>query len=253
MTETHGRDVGRPVFFVPSEALLADAIRLDGAEGRHAAVVRRLRVGEELILTDGAGYAVHGRVAAVVGKAGLEVEVLSRHTEPAPTPRIVVVQALPKGERGELAVEMLTEVGVDRIVPWQAERCVTRWTADRAAKGVARWRATAAEGAKQSRRVWWPEVSDLASTSDVVALLRAAASAVILHESAERPLADVPVQADGEVVIVVGPEGGLTDAELSQFTDAGAVAVRLGPTVLRTSTAGPVAAGVILSRTRRWA
>jgi 16S rRNA (uracil1498-N3)-methyltransferase len=226
------RDHGRPVFFAPREALLADVVRLDGAQGRHAASVRRMRVGEELTLADGKGYAAHGKVAAVVDKAGLDVDVLSRYTEPAPTPRIVVVQALPKGERGEVAVETLTEVGVDQIVPWQAQRCVTRWPADRAAKGVARWRASAAEAAKQSRRVWWPEVT--------------------VHESANRPLADVPVPDHGEIVILVGPEGGLTDAEVSLFAGAGGLAVRLGPTVLRTSTAGTVAAGIVLARTTRW-
>jgi 16S rRNA (uracil1498-N3)-methyltransferase len=211
-----------------------------------------MRVGEELTLADGKGYAAHGKVAAVVDRAGLDVEVLSRYAEPAPTPRIVVVQALPKGERGEVAVETLTEVGVDQIVPWQAERCVTRWPADRAAKGVARWRASAAEAAKQSRRVWWPEVTELASADEVATRVAAATTAVILHESAKRPLADVPVPDHGEIVILVGPEGGLTDAEVSLFAGAGGLAVRLGPTVLRTSTAGTVAAGIVLARTTRW-
>jgi 16S rRNA (uracil1498-N3)-methyltransferase len=164
-----------------------------------------------------------------------------------------VVQAIPKGDRGELAVELLTEVGVDTVVPWTAARCVAVWRGDRAAKSLARWRSAAHEAAKQARRAWFPEVLGPATTAEVVDLLRGATLPVILHEASERPLADLPVPAEGEIVVVVGPEGGLTDEEASAFADAGAALVRLGPTVLRTSTAGVAAAAALLSRTSRWA
>jgi 16S rRNA (uracil1498-N3)-methyltransferase len=238
-----------PVFLC--DRLAGDRIVLDGPEGRHAAAVRRLRPGERADLTDGAGQVVECTVTSA-GRDSLELEALSRRYEPAPAPRIVVVQALPKGDRGELAVETMTEVGVDVVVPWAAARCVTQWRPERRAKSLARWRATAREAAKQSRRAWLPEVTDLATTADVAARLADAALAVVLHEEAERPLSGLEVPAEGELVVVVGPEGGVTDEELARFGDAGAVPALLGPTVLRTSTAGVAAASVLLTRTGRW-
>jgi 16S rRNA (uracil1498-N3)-methyltransferase len=241
-----------PVFLADRDALVEGArVVLDGDEGRHAATVRRLAPGEDVVLVDGAGVRAEGRVAAV-GKGRLEVDVVTCTESPAPAPRLVVVQALPKGDRGPLAVETMTEVGVDVVVPWSAARCVTQWRDDRVGKSLGRWRATAREAAKQSRREWFPEVTDLASMSDVVALLGRAALGVVLHESAEQPLADLDVPASGDVVVVVGPEGGLTDDELTAFAGSGVAASRLGPTVLRTSTAGAAAAAVLLSRTARW-
>ncbi|MPZ97444.1 MAG: 16S rRNA (uracil(1498)-N(3))-methyltransferase [Propionibacteriales bacterium] len=238
-----------PVFL--AESLVGDEIVVDGAEGRHAAVVRRVRVGEQVDLTDGLGGMASCRVIAT-SKTGLTCAVESRRTETAPAPRLVIVQALAKGDRGELAVELLTEVGVDVIVPWAAARCVTRWQGERAAKSLARWRATAREAAKQSRRAWFPDVRDLVSTADVGGLLTAAALPVVLHEAAEVPMAGLIVPAVGDVVVVVGPEGGLTDDEVSAFDRAGGRALRLGPSVLRTSTAGVAAVAALLSRTPRW-
>jgi 16S rRNA (uracil1498-N3)-methyltransferase len=242
--------MGAPVFALPTALLLAgDELVLDGAEGRHAAAVRRVRTGEAVVVTDGAGHAAATEVTSA-DPTGLRLAVISRWEEPERQPRIVVVQALPKGDRGELAVETLTEVGVDVIVPWAAERCITRWRDDRAVKGLNRWRSTAREAAKQSRRVRWPEVRPLATTEDVTALLAGADLAVVLHEEAVTPLASVTVPLGGDVVLVVGPEGGISDGELEAF--AYAQHVRLGPSVLRTSTAGTVAAGIVLAATARW-
>lgn len=226
--------------------------RLEGPEGHHAAVVRRLRVGEGLSLTDGAGGVALAAVVGV-GKAALDLHVTETRTVPAPAPRLVVVQALTKGERGELAVEVLTEVGADVIVPWSADRSVVRWTGERGEKSSRRWRTTAREAAKQSRRAWFPEVTDVTATEDVVELLSRAATAVVLDASADVPAGDVVPSAEGDLVLVVGPEGGLTEDELAAFRSVSATAVRLGPTVLRASTAGVVAAGALLSRTPRWA
>jgi 16S rRNA (uracil1498-N3)-methyltransferase len=244
-----------PVFLAASEALVGagpgDSVVLDGPEGRHAAVVRRLRPGEQVVLTDGLGTSV-GCAVAEVSKSGLVCEVHDRHSAPAPSPRLVVVQALPKGERAELAVQMLTEVGADVIVPWSAARCVVHWRGDRAAKSLARWRKHAREAGKQARRWWLPEVADLATTADVAKLLGSATLPVVLHEAAQRPLSELPVPDRGDIVVVVGPEGGISDAEVATLEEAGAQSVRLGPSVLRTSTAGAVAGGVLLSRTPRW-
>ncbi|MGH3388887.1 MAG: 16S rRNA (uracil(1498)-N(3))-methyltransferase [Actinomadura sp.] len=240
-----------PVFLAEAAQLGGDRVVLGGAEGRHAATVRRLRVGERVDLTDGAGLLVECVVAGV-GQGSLELDVVARHREPPPDPRIVVVQALPKGDRGELAVEMLTEVGVDEIVPWSASRCVTRWRPDRREKSVGRWRTTAREAAKQARRSRLPVVADLASTAEVAERVAAAARALILHEEAGAPLSGIRPPETGELLLIVGPEGGISDDELDVFTAAGGVPARLGPTVLRTSTAGVAAAAVLLSACGRW-
>src|SRR5437868_3405139 len=227
-----------PVFI--AEDLAGTEIVLAGPEGRHAAAVRRMRVGERIDLTDGAGSVAEG-VVVQAGKESLTIEVLARRRVPAPRPRLIVVQGLPKGDRGELAVEMMTEAGVDVVVPWSASRCVTQWKAERAAKGLAKWRSTAREAGKQARRAHLPEVAELASTAEVAGLLAGAALGLVLHEEAEGTLSNVALPADGDIVLVVGPEGGISDEEVAAFTAAGAVSALLGPTVLRTSTAGVAA------------
>jgi 16S rRNA (uracil1498-N3)-methyltransferase len=232
-------------------AIVGESVTLDGDEGHHAAVVRRITEGEQLLLTDAAGTVATCRVTAV-GKGSLIAEVLETRTSPAETPRLTVVQAIPKGERGELAVEMLTEVGADVIVPWAAARSIARWKGDRTEKSLAKWRSAAREAAKQSRRPHFPTVAGLATTEDVVGLLADASVRVVLHEAASGPLADVPVPGRGEIVIVVGPEGGITDEELEAFSRVGAEPLRLGSSVLRSSTAGVAAAAALLSRTPRW-
>jgi 16S rRNA (uracil1498-N3)-methyltransferase len=240
-----------PVFLADSARLRADRVVLDGAEGRHAATVRRLRPGERVDLTDGAGLLAECVVAAA-DRASLTLDVLSRRTDPEPAPRLVVVQALPKGDRGELAVETMTEAGVDEIVPWAAARCVTQWRPERREKALGRWRNTAREAAKQARRSRLPEVADLASTGDVADRIAAASLALVLHEDAREPLSAVRPPGDGDIVLVVGPEGGIADEELERFAAAGGRPTRLGPTVLRTSTAGVAAASVLLAATGRW-
>ena len=240
-----------PVFVHPGVAAVTPGqqIVLDGEEARHAVVVKRIRVGERIVLTDGAGASVTG-VVAVADKSTLTLDVdEARRTQPE-LPRVVVVQAIPKGDRGELAVEMLTEVGVDEIVPWAASRCVAVWQGDRAAKSLAKWRATARESAKQARRTWFPEITDVVGTDEVAKRLEKASVPVVLHEAASWPLADLPVPGRAEIVIVVGPEGGISDEELAAFAAVGAEPVRLGSSVLRTSTAGVAATAALLARSR---
>jgi len=240
-----------PVFLVAELPPVGPAL-LDGPEGRHAALVRRLGPGETLLLADGAG----GRASCVVVAAerdSLRLDVREIERVPRPTPTVTVVQALPKGDRGEAAVEMMTEAGVDVVVPWQASRSVTRWKEARGDKALARWRSTAREAAKQSRRLWLPDVADLASTAAVRTLLSSMDAAFVLHEDAGEPLAVTPLATGlGSIALVVGPEGGIAPDELEQFVAAGAVPVRLGPTVLRTSTAGVAALAVVYARTSRW-
>lgn len=228
-----------------------DRVELTGPEGRHAATVRRVGVGEQLDLTDGSGLRVRARVREV-GADRLTLEALSVTVDPESAPRLVLVQALAKGDRGELACELATEVGVDEIVPWAAQRCIVRWEGARGEKALARWRSSAREAAKQSRRARHPVLADPVTTGVLLDRVQAA-QCFVLHERATEALATVALPAVGDVLLVVGPEGGITDAELGELHAAGATAVRLGASILRTSTAGAAAAAVVSARTARWA
>jgi 16S rRNA (uracil1498-N3)-methyltransferase len=242
-----------PVHLVPtlSGVSVGSVVEVTGDEAHHAVAVRRLAVGEQVVLTDGCGASATGEVEST-GKRVFAVTVTAVDvTEPA-TPRITVVQALPKGERGELAVEVLTEIGVAEIIPWAASRSVAVWRGERAVKSHAKWISTAREAAKQARRSWFPVVAPLATTAQVTALVRAADLAVVLHEEGPASFASLPVPATGSIVVVVGPEGGISPDELAAFAEAGVQGVKLGDEVLRTSTAGVAAVAALLSRTARW-
>ncbi|MFC0034037.1 16S rRNA (uracil(1498)-N(3))-methyltransferase [Micromonospora chaiyaphumensis] len=241
-----------PLFLV--EALpTGDTLTLDGPEGHHAATVQRLRVGEELLLADGRGGTA-GAVVTAVGRGTLDLRVTSRGYADAPVPRLVVVQGIAKGDRGELAVQAMTEVGVDEIVPWAASRSVTQWRGDRGVRAREKWAATAREAAKQARRPWLPVVAGTPdeSTTTVTRRIAGAAAAFVLHEEADDRLTTADLPDVGEIVLVVGPEGGIAPTELSAFEQAGARPVRLGPSVLRTSTAGVAALTVLSTRLHRW-
>jgi 16S rRNA (uracil1498-N3)-methyltransferase len=234
-----------PLFLV-DELPAAGGFVLDGPEGRHAADVTRLRAGERLLLGDGRG-ATASAVVAAAGKGRLNLSIVERWYAAPPDPRLVVAQGLAKGDRGELAVQMMTEAGVDRIVPWSAARSMVRWQGERGERARERWAATAREAAKQARRPWVPEVAPLAGTGAVAAL-----ATFVLHEEAKVPLSTVEIPGRADIALVVGPEGGVTPEELAAFQAAGAVPVRLGDTVLRTSTAGLAALAVLSARLRRW-
>ncbi|HEY2299662.1 MAG TPA: 16S rRNA (uracil(1498)-N(3))-methyltransferase [Jatrophihabitans sp.] len=231
-----------PALFLVETLPSEDRFELTGDEGRHAARVRRLAVGESLVVGDGRGGQACCTVAAVTAE-GLDLSVTSRRFVPAPLPRLVVVQALPKGDRADLAVETMTELGVDAIIPWAAARSVTQWQGPRGAKALDKWRRTAREAAKQSRRAWVPEVRDPAGE---------VTPTFVLHESASLRLASAELPSADEILVAVGPEGGISDEELARFEAGGAVAVRLGEPVLRTSTAGAAALAVLSVRLGRW-
>nr|WP_246383516.1 16S rRNA (uracil(1498)-N(3))-methyltransferase [Microbacterium proteolyticum] len=240
--------------FVTDDAASAhpgDAVSLTGSEAHHAAAVRRVRVDETVTLGDGRGAWLEGIVTAATPKQ-VDVRVTARTDLPAAAPRFVLVQALAKGDRDELAVQAATELGVDAIVPWQAARSVSRWDA-KADKGIARWRTIVREAAKQAHRAWIPEVEGVARTTDLVTMA-GTALVLVLEPSASDRLTVVASEAvDGrDVVLVVGPEGGIAPEELSALTDAGARLVRLGDTVLRTSTAGAAAISVLSAAHGRW-
>jgi len=228
------------------------SLLLDGPEGRHAATVRRLRPGELVQVGDGRGALVRAVVRAV-GRDRVELEVLSRVAVAAPALRVVLAQALVKGERGELAVELATEAGVDEVLPWRAGRCVARWEdGPRGERALARWRSSAREAAKQARRAWVPPVREAVTTAGLCERAGTAAGALVLHETASTGLAEAALPGHGELLVVVGPEGGVTDAELDELVTAGAAVVRLGPQVLRACTAAAVALGALGVLSSRW-
>lgn len=230
-----------PVFLtdLPDRPALGGVVALTGDEGHHAAVVRRLRVGEVVVLADGAGSGVRGEVVETT-KKGLTVRVTELLTAPEPAVRWVLAQALAKGGHDEQAIDMATQAGIGEVVPWQSERAIVRWSGDKAAKGAEKWRRTVREAAKQSRRLRVPEVHDVVDTAQLALLAAEADAAYVLHESAGQWLAEVGVPTHGRVLLVVGPEGGITPAELDTLVAAGAVPVLVSDAVLRSSTAGLV-------------
>ncbi|WP_442928330.1 16S rRNA (uracil(1498)-N(3))-methyltransferase [Microbacterium sp. MMO-56] len=235
-----------------ADARPGDTVTLRGAEAHHAVVVRRVRVGEAVTVGDGRGVWVTGTVSEPIAPKQLSVLIDGRSDVAPASPRLVLAQALAKGDRDELAVQAATELGADEIVPWQASRSVSRWDAAKAQKGVARWGAIVREAAKQAHRAWVPEVAEPATTAQLAA--RPNSRLLVLEPTAATALTTVDVDPDGadDLVLVVGPEGGISSDELDAFVAAGATPVRLGDTVLRTSTAGPAAIALLNARLARW-
>ncbi|MFJ6078229.1 16S rRNA (uracil(1498)-N(3))-methyltransferase [Pseudarthrobacter sp. NPDC092419] len=253
--------MSNPVFFAPAGSL--DGVGpgavfvLEGPEARHAVAVKRLAQGEPVDIVDGVGRRLTGTVTSS-GPSRLEVECLTITAEARPDVRLILVQALAKGDRDELAIETATELGIDAVVPWQSERSIVRWKGDRAAKAHAKWQSVVAAAAKQARRAWIPEVRPAVETSALAAAVEAADLAVILHEDAVRPLRNVleewRIRGDGvrEVLLIVGPEGGISPREVTRLCDKGAVTALLGTHVLRSSTAGPAAVVLASDVLGRW-
>lgn len=256
--------MSNPVFFTAPGTLESQVpgsvFVLEGAEARHAVTVKRLAVGEPVDIADGAGKRLTGTVTAVA-QGELTVECGSMVDEPRPGIRLVLVQALAKGDRDELAAETATELGIDAVIPWQAERSIVRWKAERAAKAHAKWQSVVTAAAKQARRAWIPEVRAAVDSAGLQAAVAAADLAVILHEDAVRPLRRVleswletsePDAGAREVLLIVGPEGGISPREVTRLCDAGAVTALLGHHVLRSSTAGPAATVLASDILGRW-
>lgn len=245
--------MSRPVYVqeFPTPPTVGEVIELTGDEGRHAVSVKRTGVGEQIELVDGHGTRAVITVTGVSGKDRLTGVVDCVANEPSPRPTVTVIQALPKAARSELTVDLLTQAGADVIVPWQAGRSVANW-GKKQDKGLAKWRAAARAAAKQSRRSRIPEITPVVDQAAVAALIQAAPLALMLHEDATGKITDQPVAQVDSVVLIIGPEGGISPAELDAFTTAGAHPVRLGPEVLRTASAGMVALAALGAVTDRW-
>ena len=255
--------MSNPVFFTAAGALdgmvPGGLFVLEGPEARHAVTVKRLSPGESVDIVDGAGTRMTGKVVSA-GPSGLEVECATVAAEPRPDIRLVLVQALAKGDRDELAIETATELGIDAVIPWQSERSIVRWKGDRAARAHAKWQSSVAAAAKQARRAWIPDVRPAVESAGLCAAVAAADLAVILHEDAVRPLRTVLEAWQGgggegprEVLLIVGPEGGISPREVTKLCSAGAVTALLGHHVLRSSTAGPAAVVLASDVLGRWA
>ena len=228
-----------------------DRVTLTGAEAHHAAAVRRVRVGEGVTLGDGRGTWLRG-VCASVAPREVVVEVTEREVVPPPARRVVLVQALAKGDRDELAVQAATELGVDEVIPWQAARSVSRWDAAKAEKGRSRWATIAREAGKQAHRAWLPDVAPVVTTRQLTQMAETT-QMLVLEPTASVALTALSATDDArDLVLVVGPEGGIAPEELQALDAAGAVQVRLGATVLRTSTAGPAALALVNASLGRW-
>jgi 16S rRNA (uracil1498-N3)-methyltransferase len=269
--------VSNPVFFTTAGSLDSQEpgsqFVLEGPEARHAVTVKRLAVGEPVDIADGSGKRVTGIVTATA-PATLTIECRTLEAEDPPEIRLVLVQALAKGDRDELAAETATELGIDAIIPWQSERSIVRWKGERAAKAHAKWQSVVTAAAKQARRAWIPEVRAAVDTGGLQRAVMAADLAVILHEDAVRPLRQVletwyrsdsdlesggPATVDAgagagvkEVLLIVGPEGGISPREVTKLCGAGAVTALLGHHVLRSSTAGPAATVLASDVLGRW-
>lgn len=234
-----------------------DVVSLHGDEQKHAVTVNRLKVGEQTSIGDGRGLVVSGPVIAVSSSV-LSIAVTDVEVEAAPAIRIWLVQALAKGDRDELAVQSATELGIDGVVPWAAERSVSRWTGAKITKGVERWRTIVREASKQSIRSYVPTVGELHSTRELMAYA-SSARLLLLDPTATVSLTDAVLDASPrsdpeapDYLLVVGPEGGIAPSELELLENAGGIAVKLGSGILRTSTAGPAALAVLNVRLDRW-
>lgn len=232
-----------------SSAAAGETVSLTGAEAKHAAVVRRLRVGESVTIGDGSGVWLEGTVTDV-SASRVDVEITTRTDAETPDVRLVMVQALAKGDRDELAVQAACELGVDDIVPWQASRSISRWDGPKAAKGRERWASIVREAAKQAHRAWVPQVSAPLTTAQLIAHAEGKRM-LVLDPTATVRLSTVAAD-HRDILLVVGPEGGISPEELQKFEAAGAERVLLGNTVLRTSTAGPAAIAVLSAALGRW-
>ena len=228
-----------------------DSLVLSGSEAKHAVTVRRMRVGEGIQLSNGDGLRAIGVVAGIDGN-NLAVQISQVRTESKPAPALILVQALAKGDRDELAIQAATELGVFGVVPWQADRSISRWDGPKIFKGVERWQVIVTEAAKQALRSFTPRVSQPVSTKELVKSVAGYSRVLVLDPTASESLAQIQLPANGEIAIVVGPEGGISDSELALLESAGAVRIHLGDSILRTSTAGMAAVSVLQSKLGHW-
>ncbi|MFY9305017.1 MAG: 16S rRNA (uracil(1498)-N(3))-methyltransferase [Rhodoluna sp.] len=242
-----------PLFFaaIGSDSAVGSSFTLGGPEAKHAVSARRLTIGESIAISDGLGVKIRGTVTKVK-KETLEMSIESIEQVLAPKSQLFLVQALAKGDRDELAIQACTELGLFGVIPWQADRSISIWKAEKKQKGQARWQTIVTEAAKQSLRAFIPRVDQVLDSQELISALEAFDQVLILDPEAEKSITEINPQAAGKVAIVVGPEGGISEQELESFKKAGFSSVRLGSGVLRTSTAGMAAVSYLQAKLGDW-
>ena len=236
-------------FLVSTSDLDSPVFNIQGTEAHHALRVRRVRENEKLVVTDGKGQVAEVEVLTLGPGEQVTVKVLKKKTKVQIKPKICVAQALAKGERSELAVELLTEVGVDEIIPWQANRCIVKWD-EKSGKGEEKWKQISRESSKQSRRAFFPEIKSCLNSKELANEFSNYATVIILDPDSNISFTDVIQEVKNEVLLIIGPEGGIDESEMELFKKANSISATLGETILRTSTAGGISAAILLSKTR---
>jgi 16S rRNA (uracil1498-N3)-methyltransferase len=235
-------------FFVPEGTdFSASQIEVDGDEAHHGVNVLRLKQSEEVKISDGAGNWGIGKVSQL-SKKSFTVEISTHGFEPASKQQVVVIQAILKNDANKEAVDFLTQVGVDEIIPWQSQHSIGKIDD----KSLSKWQTVARESSRQSRRVRIPVIANTHSTESLISKVKDLQNIFVLHESAQNRLSQIEINQEADVVLIVGPEGGLSEIEVNSFVAAGAKVVRLGESVLRAANAGAAAASVVMSRTGKW-
>jgi len=236
-------------FLVETSDLDSPVFNIKGTEAHHALRVRRVKEKEKLVVTDGFGLVGEVEVLALGPGDQVTVKVVNKKSKTKKKPKVTVAQALAKGERSDLAIESLTEVGVDEIVPWQANRCIVKWD-DKSDKGVEKWKQIARESSKQSRRAFFPEITNCLDSKKLVGIFKNYSKVIVLDPDSDILFTELVEQIVEDVLLVIGPEGGIEENEMQLFCENGALTATLGETILRTSTAGGISAAILLSKTR---
>lgn len=242
-----------PLFISPiaTGTTVGSKLKIAGAEAKHAISVRRLQVGEAIAVSDGQGRRVRGKVSQVT-KEYLELEVLSVDEIARPTPQIILVQALAKGDRDEMAVQACTELGIQTVIPWQSERSVSIWKPEKQAKHRQRWQAIATEAAKQSLRAFIPNVEQVLGTAELAQKLKEYELTLVLDPTSKVSITAIDLTPHRAIAVVVGPEGGISAQELETFSAAGLSVVSMGSGILRTSTAGVAVVSYLQAQLGNW-
>ena len=221
---------------------------LDKDDAHHAIKVLRLKLGEVIKISDGVNKWVSGSIIEI-SKKELMISISERGDFEEKKPELVLVQAVTKSERNKEMLELAIEAGVDRIIPWQAERSISKWQSDSAQK----WEIGIKEACKQARQVRLPKLMPMLTTAGVVQLLSKDARIIVFHESASEKFAQLQLpESLASIYLVIGPEGGISQSELSIFENGGSKIVRLGETVLRSAHAGFAAISAVQTKLGRW-
>lgn len=238
-----------PLFIVENIPDRGDLV-IEGDEAHHAGSAARIKVGEKINVTNG-----KGRIAEVevldINKRNIGCRILEVRDETRAKVVLTVIQALTKGDRARETIELLTEGGAELIIPWQAARSIGQWKDDKDAQG--KWRTWAKEATKQSRRTWIPEILDLHTTAQVKRRIQDSDLTIVLHENGAEAFSEILTSAPPrEILLIVGPEGGISDDELASFVSSGARSIRLGKPVFRSAHAGVAALAAIQAAFGIW-